>query len=279
MEAEALGVRRLRRGRGAALRLAGRPLHPLERAEHLDLALAAGALQQGPLHAGRAAPLPPARPRRLPGDRRPRPGLGDRDRRAVAARSAPQEPEHRDAAAAVPAPARLPQRRLAAHEHRRVPRLQAGDRRRVRDPPLQRPLRPRAPAPQRRRRRPGPDPHAVGHARPAPARQGAALHFASLPNLHRRVRLPDEAARPDRRHQAADPGRLAAAGRLPGLAHAADPALHASTCGATSRAARTAPSAAGSPACASPAADPSRASRTSTRRSRSTRATGGCRAR
>ena len=79
---------------------------------------------------GRCTPVSPhlyrrARARRLPGDRRPRPGRGDRDRRAVAARSAAAEREHGDAAAAVPAPPRLPHRRLAAHDHRRVPRLQA----------------------------------------------------------------------------------------------------------------------------------------------------------
>ena len=94
--------------------VARRPLHPLERAEHLDLAVAAGSLQEGPLHAGRAAPLPRARPRRVPGDRRPRPRLRDRDRRAVTARPAPPQREDRDAPAAVPAPARLPHRRAGS---------------------------------------------------------------------------------------------------------------------------------------------------------------------
>ena len=55
-----------------------------------------------PLHAGLAAPLPRAGPRRLPRDRRPRPRRRDRDRRAVAARPAAPQREDGDAPAAVP---------------------------------------------------------------------------------------------------------------------------------------------------------------------------------
>ena len=140
VEAAAVRLRRLRRRRSRSGTRSRVDRYILWNEPNISIWLSPQArCRRGPLHAGRAAPLPRARPRRLPGDRRQRPRGRDRDRRAVAARPAPAQREHRDAPAAVPAPARLPHRRLAAHDHRRVPRLQAGDRRRLRDPPLQRP--------------------------------------------------------------------------------------------------------------------------------------------
>ena len=138
LPAAAVLVRGVRRGRRPPLRGERRPLHRLERAEHLGVARPAGELHAARLHAGGAAPVPRTGPRRLPGDQGRRPGRAGRDRRALPARPAPAQRRHGDAPAAVPAPVRLPQRPLGAAHQRRLPPLQAGDRRRFRDPPLQR---------------------------------------------------------------------------------------------------------------------------------------------
>ena len=240
VEAAAVRLRRVRDRRREAVRLARRPLHPLERAEHLDLAVAAGSLHARPLHARLAAPLPRAGPRRVPRHRRPRPRRRDRDRRAVAARPAAAQREHGDAAAALPARGSAAAPTAQRHDARAS--AAASSRRPAtasRSTPTAAARRPSA-APERRRRRPLPDPQPVGHARPAQAREGHQVHQPRLPifidEYGYQTNPPDRIA-----------GHQAAARRTPGSsAPPTSPGARRgssssrSTCGATSRAARTA---------------------------------------
>ena len=80
--------------------------------------------------------------------------------------------------------------------------------------------------PQPRRRQPRLARAARVGARPPAARRAAAREHAPLRPLPRRVRLPDAAARPDRRRLARHPGPLAAARRLPRVARPARAAAH-----------------------------------------------------
>ena len=201
---------------------------------------AAGELQAGPLHAGRAEPVPRARARRLPGGQGGRPGLAGDHRRALAARPAPAQRQHGHAAAAVPAPARLPERPLPAHA---LGRLQEASSAVTGDGFAIHPYSGRLP-PQRAH--PNPDdvalasvPRLTQDARPAAGRR------APLKPTTRRFGIyideygyqtnpPDKAGGVG----AAQAGPLAPGGRVHRLAQLRASACSPSTCGATSRASR-----------------------------------------
>ena len=171
---------------------------------------------------------------------------------------------------AVPARLRLPQRSLDAAAHERVPELPPGDRRRLRDPSLRRPHRARARAPERRRRlaRAGRPPHArrstacSGRARCTRRRAASASTSTSTATSRTRPTSSPASGRARRTRGSSAPPTWPGATRGSGCSR--------STCGATSRAAATAPTAAGSPACGTSAGARSPRSRTSTRRSCST---------
>ena len=216
-----------------------------------------------------------ARQSRLSGDRRERPGGADRDRGAVPARSAAQELEHGHAPAGVPAPARLPDGLLPADEEGRVPPLQAGDRRRIRDPSLQRAERAREAPPAATTtsawRRSGTcRPRSTGCSAPAPCGPPRAASTSSSTSTATRPTRPTGSPASSRGGRTrTSSGRRTSPGARRGSSSSR------STCGATSRAARPA----GSRASGSPAVAPSRASPTSTRRSCSTGSAAGSGAR
>ena len=132
LEAVDEGLRRVLTRRRGALQGPGRPLPDLERAQPAGLAAAAVGLRQpaAQLQAGLAARLPRARARGRAADPGGRPGRRDRRGRAGADRQQPDQRQHADQAAAVPARDGV-RRRALPHASRAVPAAASRPRRRT----------------------------------------------------------------------------------------------------------------------------------------------------